>query len=248
VLSINSEKHPLIRKLESVFRLSGPERTAIDNLPMQVANLRADQDIVREGDRPSRCFVVLEGFVCAFKVTAEGKRQILAFYVPGDTPDTQSLHLRVLDFSLGTITPCKVGFIQHESLRDLCDRFPRLASAFWRDTLIDAAIFREWVLNIGRRQAYARMAHVFCEILTRLRAVGLADDHVCEFPITQVELADATGLSGVHANRIVQELRADGLIELQGGRLKVLDWERLKDAGEFDPAYLHLQNSESAAA
>jgi CRP-like cAMP-binding protein len=246
--SFNAEYSPLIRKLESAFALSEAERQALVGIPIQITSIRADQDIVREGDRPSRSFAILEGFACAYKVTSDGKRQILAFYIPGDTPDMQTLHLSRLDFSLATLTPSILGFIQHETLRDLCDRFPRLASAFWRDTLIDAAIYREWVVNVGRREAYSRMAHVFCEMLTRMKVVGLARDHSCEFPITQAELADATGLSGVHANRVVQELRVAGLIELKGGQLKALDWEKLKEVGQFDPAYLHLNDPEAAAA
>ena len=108
--------HPLIRKLESTFTLTDEERDALTNLPMQVMDLKADQDVVREGDRPTRSFTVLEGFACTFKIVGEGKRQIMAFHIPGDIPDLQSLHLKVLDNSVGTITPCKVGFIRHEVL------------------------------------------------------------------------------------------------------------------------------------
>jgi CRP-like cAMP-binding protein len=117
----------------------------------------------------------------------QGKRQIVSFNLPGDIPDLQSLHLRVLDNSISTISPCRIGFISHEVLRDICERYPRLASAFWRETLIDGAIFREWVLNVGQRDAYQRMAHVLCELLTRLRAVDLAEDYSCDLPITQSE-------------------------------------------------------------
>ena len=149
----NSHAWPLIRKLESIFTLSEDERDALVNLPMQVMDLRADQDIVREGDRPSRSCLVLEGLACTYKITGEGKRQIMAFHISGDVPDLQSLHLRVLDTSLGTITPCKVGFIRHETLHDLCGRYPRITSALWRQTLIDAAVFREWMASIGQREA-----------------------------------------------------------------------------------------------
>src|SRR5215210_8554827 len=141
--SLNHQVSPLIRKLESIFTLSEDERRAILDLPLQVTTIKADQDIVREGDRPSRSCALLEGFACTFKVTAEGKRQITAFHIPGDIPDLQSLHLEVLDTSLGTLTPCKVGFIQHEALQDLCERNPRIARALWCMTLIDASTFRE---------------------------------------------------------------------------------------------------------
>ena len=129
----------------------------------------------------------------------------------------------------------------------LCDDYPRIARALWRETLIDASIFREWTVNIGRREAYARISHLLCEILVRLKAVGLAEDQTCEIPITQSEFADATGLSNVHVNRVLQELRADGLIILKGSTLKVPNWENLKSAGDFDPTYLHLRNKQAAA-
>ena len=243
----NPDANPLIRKLESSLIFSDDERAALANLPMQVMDLRTNQDIVREGDRPSRCCLMLEGFACTYKVTGEGKRQILAFYIPGDIPDLQSLHLTTLDHSLGTITPCKVGFIQHEVLRDLCERFPRLTSAFWRQTLIDAAIFREWMTSIGQREALNRMAHLLCEMVVRLKAVGLAQDHTCELPITQNEFGDALGLSTVHANRVLQELRGPGLITLRGNVLSVLDWDGLKKVGDFDIGYLHLADGQAAA-
>jgi len=245
--SFNPAVSPLIRKLESIFSLDENERTALLNLPLQVTTLKADQDIVREGDRPTRSCALLEGFAAMFKVTAEGKRQITAFHIPGDIPDLQSLHLEVLDTSLGTLTPCKVGFIQHEALQDLCERCPRIASALWRETLIDASIFREWTVNVGRREAYARIAHILCELMTKMTAVGLAQDHTCKIPITQGEFADATGLSTVHVNRIIQALRSDGLILLRGDTLQVLDWDQLKQAGDFDPTYLHLQRKQEAA-
>src|SRR3954454_10105853 len=126
--------HPLIRKMESIFSLSDEEKTALETMPMQVMNLRADQDIVREGDRPTRSCLLLVGFSCFFKLTGEGRRQIMAFNLPGDIPDLQSLHLDSLDNSLGTLSVCKVGLIQHEVRRARRRRYPRIASAFWRDT------------------------------------------------------------------------------------------------------------------
>jgi CRP-like cAMP-binding protein len=152
-----------------------------------------------------------------------------------------------MDHSIGSITPCKVGFIKHENLRALCRQFPRIADAFWRNTLIDAAVFREWMASIGRREAYNRIAHLICELLVRMRAVGLAEDHVLELPITQGEIADALGLSNVHVNRVLTELRGDRLIEIKGRRLQVLDWNRLMAVGEFDPGYLHLEQEQATA-
>ena len=237
----------MVRKLESTFPLSDEERKALETLPMQVVVIKEDQDIVREGDHPSRCCLILSGFAATYKVTGEGKRQIVSFNIAGDIPDLQSLHLRVLDNGISTLSPCRVGFIPHEVLRDICNRYPRLASAFWRETLIDASIFREWVLNIGRRDAYTRMAHVLCELVVRLRAVGLVVDHSCDLPMTQAEFADALGVTTVHVNRVLQQMRADGVIELKGDRLNIPDWDKLKKTGEFNPTYLHLEIDQAAA-
>jgi CRP-like cAMP-binding protein len=246
-VNLHPDYNPMIRRIESVFTLADDERQALQKLPMQIMAIKADQDIVREGDRPSRSCLILSGFACTYKVTAQGKRQIVSFNLPGDIPDLHSLHLRVLDNSIGTISPCSVGFITHEALRDICNRYPRIAAALWRNTLIDAAIFREWVLNVGRREAYNRMAHVLCELLVRLRAVGLVKDDACDLPITQGEFADSIGVTPVHVNRVLQQLRAERLIEMKGDRLKILDWDQLKEVGEFDPTYLHLESDQTAA-
>jgi CRP-like cAMP-binding protein len=236
----------MIRKLESIFPLSEEEKQALQDVPVQVQLLKADQDIVRVGDSPSQCCLLLEGYTCVYKLTAEGKRQIMAMHVPGDIPDLQSLHLKMLDASIATMSPCTVGFIQHEDLRRVCDRYPRITGALWRETLVDASIFREWLLNVGRREAYTRMAHLLCEFLARLKAVGLAQDGTFDLPITQAELADCTGTSTVHVNRVLQALRADGLIQTKGTQVTIPDWERLKEVGDFDPLYLHLQQDEAA--
>jgi CRP-like cAMP-binding protein len=241
------DNHPIIRKLETIFKLSESEREALLRLPMQIADLRADQDIVREGDRPTRCFALLEGWTCSYKMNADGDRQIMGFSISGDMPDLQSLHLSELDFNVGTLTPCKIGFVEHGALLDLCKNQPRICNAFWRETLIEAAIFREWLFNVGRRSAFARIAHVFCELAVRMRAVGLATDLTYDFPVTQAELADATGLTTVHVNRTLRDLRQAGLAALKGGVLTIPDWEKLKQAGEFEIRYLHLKERADAA-
>jgi CRP-like cAMP-binding protein len=236
----------LIRKLGSLFRLTDAERQALKDLPMQIVALKENQDIVRVGDRPSRSCLVLSGLTCTYKLTGDGKRQIQAFHIPGDIPDLQSLHLKTLDNSLGTLTPCSVGFITHEALNLLCERHYRIARALWRETLIHGAIFREWMTSIGQREAYPRIAHLMCEMVVRLRAVGLANGNSCNWPITQTEIGDALGITTVHVNRVLKAMRADGLVELKGDRLTIPDWDRLKEAGDFEPTYLHL-NQEAAA-
>jgi CRP-like cAMP-binding protein len=237
---LRPEHNVLIRKLASISPLTADETECLASLPLPSKRLAADQDVVKEGDRPSECCLVVEGFVCRYKLTESGKRQIFSFHLPGDLPDLQSLHLKVMDHSVTTLTPSKLAFIPHENLRKVMHQCPRVADVMWRDTLIDAAVFREWMMGIGRRSAETRIAHVLCEILVRMKAVGLADGHGCELPVTQTELADALGLSTVHVNRSLQSLRGKGLIRLSGSQLTVEDWDGLKENGEFDPTYLHL--------
>ncbi|UVF22394.1 Crp/Fnr family transcriptional regulator (plasmid) [Microvirga terrae] len=243
--AIHPQTIALIRKLESIAHLTPEETAALQRLPLHLKTVAADQDIVSEGDTASECCLIVAGFACRYNITAAGKRQILSFHISGDIADLQSLHLTVMDHSLGALIPCKLAFIQHDDLRALMRAHPRLGDLFWRDTLIDAAVFRQWVVNVGRRPALTRMAHLLCELLVRLRAVELVEDHAFDLPVTQADLADAMGLSNVHVNRVSQELRKLGLIAFQGKTLRVLDWEGLKTTGEFDPTYLHLAKKDA---
>jgi CRP-like cAMP-binding protein len=153
-----------------------------------------------------------------------------------------------MDHSLATLAPSTLGFVPHDSIRQLIRQCPMIGDHFWRDTLIDAAVFREWMVGIGRRSAYERIAHVLCEVLVRLKAVGLVSDHACDLPLTQAGIGDALGLSTVHVNRTPQQLRGDGLVTLRGNVLKVENWQGLKQAGDFDPTYLHLDRERQHAA
>ena len=231
----------LLRRIDPIDVLSDNDKYALLSLPIQIIQLRAGQDIVRQGDRPNRSCLLIDGFASASKLTGEGNRQITSFYISGDIPDLQSLHLRVMDITFSTMTTCRVGFIPHEALILLCATFPLLWAALWRTTLVDAAIYREWVANVGQRQAHTRMAHLLCEIVVRLRAIGLAPDDACDLPMTQTDIADAIGISVVHVNRILGRLREEGLIVFKNKRLKVLDWPGLVATGDFDATYLHLE-------
>lgn len=233
----------LARKLESIFPLTQAEEQALAGLPMHVRDLGEDQDIVRVGDRPSQCCLLIEGFAYRYQAMDDGRRQIMSFHIPGEIPDLLSLHLRVMDHNLGTLALSKVGFIAHRDLRRLIRDHPRIGDAFWRDTLVDAAIFRAWMTGLGRRDAYARIAHLLCELVTRMAVVGLATDHTVRLPLTQEEVADALGLSTVHVNRTLQQLRSEGLITWEGKVLAIKDWSRLQQVGEFDPTYLHLEQA-----
>lgn len=236
----------LVRKLASVARLSDEEREAVGRMPMSVRALQARQDIVRIGDRPSHCCLVLTGFAFRYKLVGEGRRQILNFHVPGDIPDLQSLHLPVLDHNLAALTPMTAGFIHHDVVHEVNARFPRVAGALWRNTLVDAAILRERIASIGQRDGLSRTAHLLCEVFMRLRAVDLASERAMSMPITQVEMADALGLSPVHMNRMVKELRERQLITLDGQQVEILDWDALAALGDFDPVFLHLHAGERA--
>jgi CRP-like cAMP-binding protein len=234
----------LLRNLATLAVLHEDDREAVRKLPIQYVTLRADREIVREGDRPARSCIILRGMTCWSKTTSTGNRQIMAFDIAGDIPDLQSLHLAVMDSNLVTVTPCEVGFVQHEALRALCKEYPRLANAFWKKTLIESAIFREWVVNVGGRPAIVRIAHLLCEMMMRMEAVGLTEDRTCDFPITQSVLADATGLSTVHVNRSLQALRKEGMVTVEGGRLQIHQWTALANRADFDPTYLHLKEHE----
>ena len=230
----------LIRKLESIATLTDAERQAIESLPVKIHHLAARQDIVRGGDRPSHCCLILDGWTCQYKLLSEGKRQIFSFHIAGDIPDLQSLYVPIMDHSLATLTNTTVAFIPHESMRELAAQHPNISALLWRDTLVDAAIFRAWMVGMGRRSAYEQVAHLFCELYLKLQAVGLAGDYRCPLPITQVDMADALGLTNVHVNRVLKEMRGKTLITLRGSTLVIEAWDDLQQAAEFDPTYLHL--------
>jgi CRP-like cAMP-binding protein len=242
----NTPLEMLARKLDSVARLPDDDRAALLALPHTVRNLPARQDIASFGDRPSQCCLVLQGWAARYRTLSEGGRQILSFYVAGDVPDMQGLHLHRMDHHLATLTPCTLAFIPHEVLRPVLRQYPDLASVLWRDTLIDAAHYRERITSLGRRQALGRVAHLFCEMYLRQRAVGLASRHRCPMAPKQTELADALGLTSVHLNRVLRTLRARGLVTLSGGSLTIESWDELVALAEFDPTFLH-QSSDAQA-
>jgi CRP-like cAMP-binding protein len=236
----------LLLKLESIADLSSEQRSAIRNLPIRLRQLAPGEDFLQDGDVPKHSCLLLEGLACRYKLLQGGGRQILSFHIPGDIPDMQSLHLARMDYSMSALGPSQVAYIPHASLRTLSREHPRLAEIFWRDTLVDAAIFREWMIGLGRRDAACRLAHLFCELMVKFRAVQLAKNDRAPLPLTQIELSDALGLSPVHVNRVLQDLRGAGLIRFGHGVLEVLDWEGLVRTGDFEPCYLHLDEGLAA--
>ncbi|WP_379770983.1 Crp/Fnr family transcriptional regulator [Flaviflagellibacter deserti] len=211
-------------------------------LPILARSIRPDQDIARDHDRPSQCCILLDGLLYRYKLLEEGKRQIFSFHISGDIPDLQSLHLQVMDHNIGTVVSSVVAFVPHETMNRLIDDHPRIRNALWRDTLIEAAVFREWMAGLGRREAYGRISHFICELFVRYQAIGLANGYKVELPLTQEKMGDALGLSTVHVNRTLQAMRTDGLIRWYRGHLNITDWSGLKKAGAFDATYLHLRH------
>ena len=187
--------------------------------------------------------LIRAGIACRYTLLGDGERQITAFLIPGDCCDLGALLMGDMDHSVAALGPSDLAVVPHQRLFDAIEKHPRLALALWSDTLLDAAIHRDWVANVGRRSAYARIAHLFCEIWFRLESVGLSNDHAFDLPLTQTDLGDATGLSVVHVNRTIGQLRDDGLIRMSKDRVaQLLDWQRLTEVAEFDPAYLRVAN------
>lgn len=230
----------LIQKLRTIGDLSQADEALLRGMPVRIAELRKGAIVVADGEVSSRSCLVLDGFMHREKLTPAGGRQILSFHPAGDIPDLQSLHLKKMDYNLVATTECRVAFIEHRDLNAALQKSASLTGLMWRDSLIDAASFRAWMLMLGQGDADERMAHLFCEMFMRLRAIGLARGTTFQFPVTQIEIADALGISTVHANRTLQELRARGLITVERFEVTILDWAALKELAAFDPAYLHF--------
>jgi CRP-like cAMP-binding protein len=244
-----STKHPLIamvRNLELRTPLSKIDRQAVLDLPHTVRTLEASTYFVREGEPPTKCGVLVSGFAFRQKITGAGARQIIAIHIPGDAVDFQSLFLDVADHNVQMLTRGDVAFVPREALRALARSHPRIGEAIFVKTLVEAAIFREWVVNVGQRQARERIAHVLCELGSRLDAMGLAQDYGYELPMTQEQLGDAVGLTSVHVNRTLKALEADGLIVRNKRTISFPDWERLRDVGDFNGRYLYLERQAAA--
>lgn len=229
----------LIRKLGIGAKLDDEDINGIRSLPIAIKQLSIGELIASEGDRATNCCLCIEGFIYRAKNTSDGRRQILSVHIPGDMPDLQSLYLRLMDHDLIAMTQCTAGFIPHAALRHLVRSLPNVAEVLWRDTLIDSAIFREWMVNLGQRESLGRLAHFVLEMQRRLHAVGMTDGDSFRWPIVQHQMGEALGISVVHVNRVLKELRERGLMEVHGGKLTILDQAGLVEVGQFDAAYLH---------
>jgi CRP-like cAMP-binding protein len=227
-------------KLEAFTRLSADDRDALTRVTLNTRHVDARRDVISEGDKPRFVHLVMDGWGARYKSLTDGKRQIVSIFLPGDFCDLNVYILKHMDYSIGAITRMKVAMITPEEMDALISQRPRITQALWWHELVSTAIQREWTLNLGQRSAYERLGHLLVELYLRLRTVGRAHDNRCDFPLTQNDLAEATGLTAVHVNRTLQELRGDGLIELERRQLHILDLKRLMDVSMFNANYLHL--------
>ena len=233
--------NPLIQKLGRRDTLSEKERAILERASGRTVEFGADQDIVCEHDRPSYSTLILEGWAARCTILDDGRRQITALHIPGDFVDLHSFLLKVMDHGVVALTPCKAAAVDHKILQEITLDHPHLARLLWLSTLIDAAILRQWLIGAGQRSALEQMAHLFCELFTRLQVIGRTRGNSFPIPVTQAELGDALGLSAVHTNRTLQALRRQELIEWNGGMVTIPDRERLTRFAEFDPTYLNLE-------
>lgn len=236
----------MLRKLERRGRLDDADRAALLALPHTVRRVSSGAHLVRDGDRPDHCCVLLSGFAYRHKITGEGARQVIALHMEGDFVDLQNSLLAVSDHNVQMLTEGDVAFIPRDAVRKLALARPAIGIALWMDTLIDGSIFREWVVNVGRRDARARVAHILCEFSLRLEAAGLAREHRYELPMTQEQLADAVGLTSVHVNRVLRQLAEEKLISRKRRAIVIEDWHRMREAGDFSERYLHHDGAAAA--
>ena len=240
-MSIRKEIERVVRRLESRAPLGPEDCDAVRALPFTYGSMDPSTYMVREGEVPEYCTLLLAGFAYRHKVTGDGQRQIMSVHMPGEFLDLQNSFLEVADHNVQALTRCDIATVPIAALQELAEQRPLVGRAMWIDTLIDAALFREWIVNVGRRSALSRLAHLLCEFALRLDAAGLGDEkRGYEMPMTQEQLADATGLTSVHVNRVLKEIKVLGLIDRNKRAVTILDWDRLKEVGDFSSRYLHL--------
>ena len=248
---MTSDKHPLeplLRDIESRAPLGPGDRQAVLGLPFRLRTLDAGAYVIREGDQPEHCCVLIDGYAYRQKVTGTGARQILAICIPGDAVDLQNMFLHTSDHGLQMMTRGTVADIPQSAIQDLVLERRAVGAGTIQMSLIEASILREWVVNVGRRNARERIAHILCEFAVRLEARGIAVNDGFELPMTQEQLADATGLTPVHVNRVLKGLEADGLISRRRRQIQFVDWRALQGVGDFSRRYLHLDDQDVVAA
>jgi CRP-like cAMP-binding protein len=243
----NNPLELLVANLELRCPLSPSDREAVLALPYTLKSLAPGSYAVREGEPPTGCGVLVSGFAYHQKLTGDGGRQILSIHIPGEALDFQNIFLNVADHSVQMLTRGHLAVVPRADIQRIARHSASICHAILVTTLVEASIFREWILNVGRRDAKSRLAHVLCELAVRLDAHGLTDHMGYHLPMTQAELADALGLTPVHLNRVIRSLESDGLINRSKRDLSFPDWERMRDMADFNDRYLHLAVQESAA-
>lgn len=238
----------LLRKFNLHVKISDDDAAAIRNLPFKLRNLEPSAYLLREGERPDNCIVLVSGFAYRQKLTGSGGRQILSIHIPGDPLDFQNLYLDEADHNVQALSRVEAAFIPKSDIQMLVETRPTIARAVSICALIDASIFREWILNVGRRDSITALAHLLCEFATRLETIGVAESREYELPMTQEQLGDALGLTSVHVNRTMKALEARGLIERTNRHIRFPRWKELVDVGDFSPRYLHLHRQADAGA
>ena len=229
----------LFRRWRRRLPLSSEDEAAVVNLSWLRKQYQRGAYLAREGEPTTVCTVLLDGLAFRQKILSDGSRQIISFHIPGEFLDLQNCLLEVADHNVQALTRCLVAIVPKDLLMQVMSARPAVRQAIWLDSLLDAAVFREWVVNVGRRNAMQRIAHLLCELALRIKAAGLAEGPMFDFPLTQEHIADATGLTAVHTNRILQTLRKSALISLTASKLTILDWDALAEAGDFSERYLH---------
>ena len=230
------------RKLDNWIPLSDADKVSLEAISGNVENVERHQHLIREGDVPHSVFLLIEGWAFRYKVLPDGKRQIVAFLLPGDLCDVHIFILDQMDYGIAMLSRGKVVRIPRETILRVVEERPAISRALWWATLVDEAVLREWLVNIGGRDAYARTAHLLCELYARMENVALVNQQAMHLPLTQIDLAEALGLTAVHVNRMLKRLRADRLLSFRSQELVIHDIERLKAKAGFNPGYLHGQH------
>ena len=238
---------PLINKLQLWAPLTDADREALLSLPFTLRHLKAGYHIIWDGDKPLHCCLLIHGYAYRHKIVHEGKKQIFSLHMDGDLIDLQNSLLGRADHNVETLTECDVALIPVEAIRKIAFDRPSIGMAMWYDTLVEGSIFREWIANIGRRTARARIAHLICEFAMRLKAAQLGAPDGFTVPMSQEWISDAVSLTSIHVNRVLKSLQTDGLIHRSRRWIEIRDWDGLAQAGDFNPAYLHLDQVNPAA-
>jgi CRP-like cAMP-binding protein len=234
--------HILLRKLTALHEISEEEQQAVIGELEKEREIPRGSDIVADGSKPKYTTIMLSGTACRYRLLPNGRRHILTFQFPGDMTDLYSYVLKKMDHAVGALSDCTIAQIPHETIAVLCERYPNLQYAFWRDTMVDASVAHTWAVG-GSRKTASRMAHMLCEIFARLELVGLAKvGEPLPYVINQRDLADALSLSLVHTNKTLAVLKNKKLIGRAGTKMEILDWKGLVEIAEFDPSYLHVKH------